>query len=92
MGSKIEGDTQTIPYLLRQSSRPFTTIPVGRAPFAITYSRTTGRIYVANVNCHDLSLIAAESLKVLATVIVGVAASPEDRIFRCPTRPVALSQ
>ena len=47
------------------------TLPVGRAPFALTVSPDATRVYVANVQSADLSVISTETLQPIGTVKVG---------------------
>ncbi|MGH9494132.1 MAG: hypothetical protein ACRD3B_03975 [Candidatus Sulfotelmatobacter sp.] len=48
-----------------------TTIPVGTVPGRIAVNQSTNRIYVANLNSNNVSVIDGESNTVIATVSVG---------------------
>ncbi|NIM52244.1 MAG: beta-propeller fold lactonase family protein, partial [Gemmatimonadales bacterium] len=46
-------------------------IPVGRSPHAVDVNPRTNRVYVANRESNEVTVIDGESLEVLATVAVG---------------------
>ena len=58
-----------------------TTIGVGTAPVAITYSAYTGEFYVANNGSANVSIISTSPLRVAATVALPVGAGPSDIMY-----------
>lgn len=85
LGGKVSGaavvltTTQNVYVALPQANQvavfqgygavPVTYIDVGVEPFALATNPTTGRVYVANLRSHNVSVI--EGTSVIATILVG---------------------
>lgn len=49
------------------------TVPAGTSPFAVAVNPATNRIYVANINSNNVTVIDGATDTVAATILVGAA-------------------